>query len=59
MIAADAVRDAPPIAKVFAVGAVIIVTSVLVLDSGTSTKRIVALKRTLHVGVTPNAARAT
>ena len=52
MIAADAVRDAPPIAKVFAVGAVIIVTSVLVLDSGTSTKRIVALKRTLHVGVT-------
>ncbi len=52
MIAADAVRDAPPIAKVFAVGAVIIVTSVLALDSGTSTKRIVALKRTLHVGVT-------
>ncbi len=51
MIAADAVRDAPPIAKVFAVGVVIIVTSALALDSGASTKRAVALKRPLHVAV--------
>ena len=52
MIAADAVRDAPPIAKVFAVGVVIIVTSALALDNGASTKRVVALKRPLHVAVT-------